>query len=112
MGFLCSQQQDIENCFINFNSNVWNSKSAFSGSDILRALPIDHNMLSIEDHQALTKPVTKRKVYCTIRAMGEGKSPRLDGLNVEFYLHHWDLIGTHLFKAIDYFLWHASLPNS
>lgn len=44
--------------------------------------------------------------------MPKNKSPRLDGLNVEFYLHYWNIVGHHLFKAIKYFFDTSSLPNS
>lgn len=52
------------------------------------------------------------EVYQTLRSMSHGKSPSPDGMNVEFYLFYWNLIGGHLFNAISYFFNTGSLPHS
>lgn len=56
-----------------------------------------------EDRVPLIKPVTKREIFCTLKSMAPGKSPSLDGMNVDFFLYYWNIIGDSFFKAIPTF---------
>lgn len=64
------------------------------------------------DSSCLTKPISYGEILSTIKLMAKGKSSGRDGLNVEFYLFHWDIIKAPLFKAISHFFLTPSLPKS
>lgn len=44
--------------------------------------------------------------------MPKGKSLGSDGMNVEFYVYYWNVIGEKLFKAIAYFFETSYIPPS
>ena len=65
-----------------------------------------------EDKDLLVRPTSFQEVYQDLKAMSKGKSLGPDGINVEFYLHYWNVIGHKLFWAIKCFFDTATLPNS
>lgn len=60
----------------------------------------------------MIRDVSKNEVFQTLLFLPLGKSPGLDGLNVEFYRFFRDEVGDHLFSAINYFFSYFSLLNS
>lgn len=104
-----TDQASIENCFSNFFLDLWGAKGRWSFEDLVKALPPDHNSLSNEGKVLLTKPVSYLEILNTIKSMAKGKSPRPDGLNMEFYLFYWDIIKKPLLNAISYFFSTANL---
>lgn len=66
----------------------------------------------MQDYDVLIRPITKREVYKTLTSMPRGKSPGPDGLNVDFYVFYWNILGDPLFKAISFFFETANLPHS
>lgn len=111
-GNIFSDQLDNENCFINFYKDLWSSSSSFNLDSLLNAMLNDFPTLSIENGFDLVKPISLREVYHSLASMPRGKSPGPDGLNVEFYLFYWNIIGDHFFKAISYFFEHSKIPHS
>ena len=83
-----------------------------SENDIYEALPNDLTILSEEDRSFLVRPMTSAEVVHTLKPVPKGKSPGPDGLNVAFYLFYWQVIGVHLFKAINFFFQNDVLPSS
>lgn len=59
----------------------------------------------------LVRPMTRKEVFHSLKSMAKGKNPGLDGLNIQCYLHYWELVGDHHYKAIDHFFNHASSPD-
>lgn len=88
-----SSQCDIETCFTDFYKNLWSSTSTFSVNSLISAIPNDLPTLSEKDIEQLIRPVTKWEVFAALSSMPRGRSPGPDGLNVEFYLYYWNLIG-------------------
>ena len=80
--------------------------------DICSAMPNNLRSLDRNDIDLLIKPVTITEVYHTLRSMPKTKSLGLDGLNIEFYLFYWHIVGDQIFKAINYFFQNATLPNA
>lgn len=112
LGNILIDLNDIQNCFIDFYKNLWSSSSDFNLESLSNALSNDYPVLCDVDRVALIRPISKREVYHTFNSMPQGKSPRPDGFNVEFYLFYWNLIGDHLFNAISYFFDTAKMPHS
>lgn len=69
----------------------------------LHALPNNLPVLAEMDREILTRPISKREVFKTLKSMPRGKSLGPDGINVEFYLFYWNQIGDYFFNAISYF---------
>lgn len=103
-------QAGIENSFSNFFKNLWSSSSSHNLDFFLHAIPDDLPTLTDLDRESLTRPVTKYEVYKTLKSMSCGKSPGPDGLNVEFYIFYWNLIGDQFYNAISYFFFHWPPP--
>ena len=49
------------------------------------ALPDDLNCITLVEAAYLCSDVTKEEIYDNLRSLPHGKSPGLDGFNVEFY---------------------------
>lgn len=79
---------------------------------ILEAILDDLHTLTFDQVLSLNKPITKDEIYKTLFSILEGKSPGLDGLNVEFYKFFWDNLGDHLFAAINHFSLHNVMPKA
>lgn len=75
-------------------------------------MPDDFTMLTIEDRDALTKPVSKGKVFRTLKSMPRGKSQGPDGMSVEFSIFYWHVIGDFFFLQIKLLLTFSTPPKS
>lgn len=51
-------QASIENCFSNFFRYLWGAKGKWTFEDLVKALLLDHNILSEEDRVSLIKPMS------------------------------------------------------
>lgn len=111
-GNIFSSQVDIENCFIQFYENLWSSTTSHNADFLFNALPDDLPTLTDMDRELLSMPFSKEEVYKTLKSMPSGKSPGTEGLNSEFYLFYWNIVGDHLFKAISFFFNSGQLPSS
>lgn len=79
-------------------------------TEILHALPNDLPFVTDSDSEMLTREVTKNEVLQTLMSFPTSKSPRLDGLNVEFYHFFWTEFGEHLFPAVNFFFDNSVMP--
>lgn len=75
---------------------------SFCFDHLLSIMPDDFTMLTIEDRDALTKPVSKGKVFRTLKSMPRGKSQGPDGMSVEFSIFYWHVIGDFFFFKLSY----------
>lgn len=98
-----NDQSSIKNCFNNYYKTLWSSLSSHNLNFYLHAIPDDLPTLTELDRETLIRPVTNLEVYKTLKSMPRGKSPGPDGLNVEFYIFYWNLIGDQFYNAISYF---------
>lgn len=97
-GVTFTEHSDIVNCFSDFYHKLWSTSSNLNQDSLFNMIPDDYPILSEEDRAALIKSITKREVYRTLSSMPRGKSPGPDGLNVEFYVFYWNIIGDHFFQ--------------
>ena len=79
---------------------MWASRSNLSLHDIYNALTDDLPKISPEDKDILVRPVTVREVCQTLKSMAKGKSMDPNGLNVEFDLYYWNVVGKHLYIGL------------
>lgn len=85
MGNIFIDQNDIENCFIDYYKNLWSSFSDYNLDNFTTAMPNDFPTLSIDDGVNLTRHISKREVYKTLSSMPRDKTLGPDGLNVKSY---------------------------
>lgn len=112
MGNILSTHSEIENCFTSFYKILWSSNSSHSIDTYFAAMSDDLVVLNEGDKELLIKPFSKREVYQTLKSMPCNKSPGLDGMNIEFYLFYWKLVGDHFFNGIHHFYDTALIPRS
>lgn len=112
LDFLFQGKQILRIVFSVFFQDLWSPRCRWSFQDLVKALPSDHNSISAKDCSCLTKPISYIEILSTIKSMAKGKSPRPNGLNVEFYLFYWGIIKKPLFRAIFHFFLTATLPSS
>lgn len=68
--------------------------------------------LSDSDRTACEGPLTLAEATEALRRANCNKSPRADGLSVEFYSHFWDSLGEVLVAVFNQGLQNGELPNS
>ncbi|GKA94699.1 RNA-directed DNA polymerase, eukaryota, partial [Tanacetum coccineum] len=59
----------------------------------------------------LERPVTKDEVRTVVWGCGKNKSPGPDGYTFEFFCNSWDIIGSDLFEAVEWFFVHCSFTR-
>ncbi|GJS35967.1 RNA-directed DNA polymerase, eukaryota [Tanacetum coccineum] len=69
------------------------------------------NRLSPDQVGDLERPVTKDEVRTAVWGCGENKSPGPDGYTFEFFRKFWDIIGSDLFEAVEWFFVHCSFTR-
>lgn len=111
-GNIFTKQSDIDLCFLQYYKEFWSSSSSKISDFYRHALPDDLSVLSDIDREFLTRPISMGEVFRTLKSMSRGKSLGLDGMNMEFYLFYWNLLGIYLFNAISCLFNTGSLPHS
>ncbi|GJW37117.1 RNA-directed DNA polymerase, eukaryota [Tanacetum coccineum] len=69
------------------------------------------NRLSPDQVGDLERPVTKDEVKTVVWGCGKNKSPGPDGYMFEFFRNFWDIIGSDLFEAVEWFFVHCSFTR-
>lgn len=108
VGIEVSNHVSISGCFTNFYSNMWDFSSSSSSSSVVdflcRALPNDLNTtLNEHDRSFITRTITRAEIFQTLKSMPKGKSPRSNGLNVEFYIFYWNVVKDSLCDVVQWF---------
>ncbi|KAL8091472.1 hypothetical protein AgCh_033906 [Apium graveolens] len=67
--------------------------------------------LSEEQSLVLTAPITDLLIYDTIKRMKRNKEPGPDGVNVEFFIATWHIIGTSFCDAVKFFFASGSMHS-
>jgi hypothetical protein len=62
-------------------------------------------------HVKLTQPISMKELHVTSISMVKGKSPRPNGVVVEFYTFFWEVIRNEFFKTIETIVKRGCLPN-
>ncbi|KAJ0961246.1 hypothetical protein J5N97_000792 [Dioscorea zingiberensis] len=75
-------------------------------------MPDDLPTLSTDQQENLIKPVSKHEIFKAMSSMANGKSPRPNGLNVEFLKYFWHTIGDSITQSIQHFFNIGHMPSS
>lgn len=59
--------------------------------------------ISQDQANSLIESIIDEEVFGTLKSMKRNKSPGLDGFNVNFFIHFWDVMGPDLIRALKYF---------
>lgn len=109
-----STHSEIETCFLFFFfffKSLWSSSSSHSLDSLSLAIPDDLVVLNEKDRVAFVRPISKREVLKILKSMPHDKSLGLDGLNVDFYIFYWKLIGDHFFLTLSLFFLNYHDPS-
>ena len=66
--------------------------------------------LSLHQADSCDGLLTKEECYTSLKSFSKCKSPRTDGLTVEFYLSFWKLLGQELVDSFNYALEKGEMP--
>lgn len=69
------------------------------------------SLITLEDNQALLRPVSMDEVRHAVFSMDPDSSPGCDGYPGSFYRHCWDIISTDVFMAVQEFFVGVPLPR-
>lgn len=111
-GTIVTDQSGIEKCFLDFYKNLSHSTLDLNVDFLFNTIPDDFVVLTDVDRVDLIIPVMKQELYQTLKSMPRGKSPSQDGLNVEFYIFYWNILGDHFYNVISYFFQTSKFPSS
>ena len=88
---IIDKTEDILDHAYNFYSKLYQAEDLdISKQDDL--LNLIEDVLSEEDKTLLDSNITEDELYAALNAMKRRKSPRNDGLTVEFYVHFWNIL--------------------
>lgn len=62
-------------------------------------------------HVKLIQPISMKELHVTSISMAKGKSPRPNGVVIEFYTFFWEVIRNEFFKTIETIIKRECLPN-
>ncbi len=96
---ITNNPSDISKYVYSFYSNIY--KSNFNINDCEKFITLIKSFtpsISEQFQQTCEEPITKLEILEAIKSMSKGKSPGIDGIPVEFYLHFWNIIETPLME--------------
>lgn len=65
--------------------------------------PFVSNVFSDDQASMIEKDVSDLEIFATLKSMKKNKSPGPDGLNVNFFILAWDIVGRDFTLAIQSF---------
>ena len=68
--------------------------------------------LTPEQRERCDEKLSVGECFNTLKTFQKNKTPRNDGLEVEFYLVFWPIVGKHLIDCFNYAHDHGELSNS
>ena len=68
--------------------------------------------LSSEQRDSCEGPLSFTEISNALKSLNLNRSPGLDGLTVEFYLHFWDVLAPLLLRVANECFLRGSLPDS
>lgn len=84
------EDDNIETVFVDYFNNLFKGSATTNMEHVVNLIKhkIPDNMIV-----NLTLPYTEMELNIVLQQMNEGKSPGPNGMTMEFYKHHWDVIG-------------------
>ena len=110
-GTVLTKFSEIQTHVTTFYSKLYQKEKCDSGKQDF-FLSFLQNELSDFDRELLNSPMSKSELLKIIRSMAHNKSPGVDGLPIEFYEEHWDLIGDDLLVMYNTALENGRLSDS
>lgn len=99
-GSWVDNEEGIELLINDYFKNLYPSKFPSIPDDLCGLLP---KVISDNDNNFLTRPVTEEQIVNTVLQMGLLKSPGPDGLQGIFYKDYWDIIGPSVVSMVKKF---------
>lgn len=97
-GSKCTDQKLIADSVFSFYSNLHKSEFINPSGEMLISKIKKHIVTVDEDlKKTCDSNLTKEEIKTALFSMKKDKSPGVDGLSVEFYIHFWDIIQEPLF---------------
>ena len=99
-GSILTSFAPIQKHAVKFYKNLY-SKCTVDHDKQVFFLSFLRNELSDDDRNHLCTPLSTDEIYKTIKLMALNKTPGIDGLPVEFYIEHWELIANDILALYD-----------
>jgi hypothetical protein len=90
MGNNHTEQEDIEQIFVNHFKTLFTSQQTYNIPVVTQVV---ENRINQEMYEHLIKNFTAEEVYLAIKDMKSLAAPGPDGLPAKFYHHYWDILG-------------------
>lgn len=112
-GRLLTTPMDINARFLELYQNLYASRARFRGEELLQYLErIPFPSLMDEKREELDRDISLEEVQEALGAMQSGKSPGTDGIPIEFYATHQDLLAPRLTSLLLRSAELGSIPDS
>ncbi len=101
-GVISKDLKGISDFVAKFYSNLYTSNFNYNNSEKCIDL-VKHNIrvIDLEYSQICDSPLSIGEIKQALHKMKKGKSPGIDGLSVEFYLHFWEFIKLPLYNMYE-----------
>lgn len=97
-GSNCTDQKLISDSVFSFYSSLYKSEcNNFSCEIFIDKIKIFIATIDEDLKKTCDAKLTKEEIKTALFSMKKGRSPGIDGLSVEFYIHLWDIIQEPLF---------------
>jgi hypothetical protein len=98
---LWEREEDVENAFVEYFSNLYRSNDGGAAEVDMQGL---EGRVSNEMNTSLLKEFSKEEVHAALRQMAPMKAPGPDGLPADFFLDNWDTVGEEVSQIVLYAL--------
>ena len=95
-----------------FYANLYDKKVEHSDESLIKTfLKVNTNTLTDEQRDSLDKQLTMSECFTTLKTFQKNKTPRNDGLMVEFSLAFWLLVGKCFVECLNFTHGHGELST-
>ena len=99
--------EDIKNLFKQHFENVFKSNNVSNSQPYFPSLAIK---ITEQDSINLCKEVSTEEILSILKKMDPNKTPGTDGLNSNFFINYWGLVGDNITSIIKSFFSNGNLP--
>ena len=100
--YVFTSSADVLSHASDFYENLYSDTSDGLPSHPIWSTPT--SLIDAEDLRVLCQPVTLKLLFRTLRSLPNNKTPGMDGLPKEFYMHYWKYIGPLLLRMVCQFI--------
>lgn len=110
---MTTSPEGIKNRFSQFFQGVYSSRVQYSPSDLQKFLgDISFLVLEEDSKKRMEEDITLEEVQAAIAGLQKGKTQGVDGLPMEFYSQHVDMLAPRLTILLSDFVKQGVLPDS